>query len=100
MSEYEMDDRDGPGRKPDFVAYSVKDGRDGKGFFSRVGAAWAHRDGQGYDISLEAMPVNGRITLRELRDERTQDYQDERAARSSQSADRSQSRTRSRGRER
>ena len=62
------------------TAYSVQDTRDGKGFWNRVGAAWAHKDGQGFDVSLDSMPINGRITLREQRDKRLQEYNEERAA--------------------
>ncbi|MCB1878217.1 MAG: hypothetical protein KDH88_19755 [Chromatiales bacterium] len=58
------------GRKPEFIAYQVKDSRDGKGHWSPIGAVWPHRDGQGYDVQLEAVPVDGRITLRALREER------------------------------
>ena len=67
------------GRKPDQIAYSVKDTPDGKGYWNRVGAAWQHKDGQGTEIILDSTPVNGRISLRDQRDERMQDYQDERA---------------------
>lgn len=65
-------------RKPEYLAYNVQESRDGKGHWSQVGAAWAHRDGQGYDIQLSSVPVNGRVILRELREERMQDYEDQR----------------------
>lgn len=98
MSEQEQGN---PGRKPEFIAYSVKDGREGKAYFSRVGAAWAHRDGQGYDIALESVPVNGRITLREMREERMQEYAEDRAdPQRAQSRERSGNRTRGNGRQR
>ena len=69
-----------PGRKPDFVAYNVRDskGGNGKGHWNRIGSAWRHRDGQGYDIALDSLPVDGRVTLRELREERMQDYGNQR----------------------
>ena len=61
---------DRPGKGPDFIAYSVRDrGNDKDAAWNRVGAAWAHRDGKGYDLSLDAMPVDGRVTLREQRRE-------------------------------
>jgi hypothetical protein len=28
-------------------------------------AAWAHKDGHGFNVTLDALPVNGRIVLRE-----------------------------------
>lgn len=65
-------------QKPDYVAYNVQETQDGKGIWNRVGAAWEHKDGRGLDLSLNSFPVNGRVTLRELRDERMQDYSEER----------------------
>lgn len=66
------------GRKPDQIAYTVKESPDGKGYWNRVGAVWNHKDGRGAEIILESTPIDGRITLREQRDQRMQDYQDER----------------------
>lgn len=53
------------GRSPTHIAYHVRDvaGRD-KGFWTRIGSAWAHADGQGLSIQLECAPVDGRISLR------------------------------------
>lgn len=67
-----------PGKRPDYIAYSVRDTRDGKSSWNQVGAAWEHRDGKGIDLRLDATPINGRVTLRELRDERINSYEDER----------------------
>ena len=55
------------GRKPDFVAYQVNETQDGKGIWNRIGAAWRHKDGHGVELTLNSLPVNGRVTLRELR---------------------------------
>lgn len=50
---------------PDFVAFNVREGKDGgKGFWTRIGAAWAHADGKGFNLQIEAVPLDGRITLR------------------------------------
>jgi len=55
---------------PDYIAYSVRDrGQDKDAAWNRVGAAWQHRDGKGYDVQLDATPVDGRVTLREQRRE-------------------------------
>lgn len=51
-------------KKPSFVAYQVREGDDNKAYFNRVGAAFAHKDGQGHDVLLDAVPVGGRVTLR------------------------------------
>lgn len=52
-------------RKPSHIAYSVRDIEGGKGFFNRVGVAFAHKDGKGLDILLDAIPLDGKICLRE-----------------------------------
>lgn len=52
--------------KPTHHAYQVRDrDRDGeKGFWTRIGSAWAHKDGQGFSLHLDALPVDGRLSLR------------------------------------
>lgn len=52
---------------PDYFAYHVRSGDKGKTYWTRLGAAWAHKDGKGFSIDLEVMPVsgfNGRIVVR------------------------------------
>jgi hypothetical protein len=50
---------------PDFVAFSVREGNDGgKGFWTRIGAGWAHDDGEGFNLQLELVPLDGKIVLR------------------------------------
>ncbi len=51
-------------KSPTYVAYQVRDREGGKGFWTRIGAAWAHQDGKGFNIQIEAVPLDGRITLR------------------------------------
>lgn len=50
-------------QRPAFDAYVV-DGDGKEAFWSKIGAAWPHEDGKGYNIQLTAIPVNGRIALR------------------------------------
>ncbi len=50
-------------RKPSHIAYQVRENGD-KAFFNNIGAAFEHKDGKGYNISLDAMPVDGKVTLR------------------------------------
>ena len=52
-------------KQPDFHAYVVskKDGQD-KGYWTKIGAAWRHEDGEGYNLTLVAFPVGGEIVLR------------------------------------
>lgn len=48
---------------PAFIAWHVN-GKDKKSFWTRVGAAWDHKDGKGLTLQLEMVPINGRIILR------------------------------------
>ena len=55
---------DAPSKGPTHTAYQVRD-RDGqKGFWTRIGSAWPHADGNGFNIQIEVVPLDGRITLR------------------------------------
>lgn len=49
---------------PSHVAYQVRDREGKKAFWTRIGSAWPHADGNGFNIQIEAMPLDGRITLR------------------------------------
>ena len=54
--------------KPTHTAYSVRDRGEGqKGYWTRIGSAWQHLDGKG-NITLDAVPVDGRITLRTVQE--------------------------------
>ena len=53
-----------PPKLPDFHAWHVANKGD-KGFWTKVGAAWPHRDGKGLSLQLDVMPMNGRIVLRQ-----------------------------------
>lgn len=53
--------------RPSHTAYNVRDYLlNGKteSDWTRIGVAFAHRDGNGFDIILDAIPVNGRVALR------------------------------------
>jgi hypothetical protein len=49
---------------PSFEAFHVKNGPDDKSYFNRIGTAFPHKDGEGHTLSLDAVPVDGRIVLR------------------------------------
>ena len=51
------------GNSPTHVAYQVRDGKD-KGFWTRIGAAWPHEDGEGFSVQMDVMPIDGKIVLR------------------------------------
>ena len=51
-------------KSPTHIAYHVRDRENGKGFFTRIGAAWQNKDGKGFNVQLEVAPLDGRISLR------------------------------------
>ena len=51
-------------KTPTHIAYHVRDGADGKGFWTRIGSAWSHRGSKGFSIQIDTVPLDGRITLR------------------------------------
>lgn len=46
-------------KAPDFIAWHVSN-RGEKAFWTKVGAAWFHRDRKGLSLQLEVVPINGR----------------------------------------
>lgn len=52
-------------RKPFMLGYTVRPIGDGaKSVWVRIGAAWDHGDGQGFEVRMDAMPLDGRLVLR------------------------------------
>ena len=60
-------------QKPSHKVFVVEEregqGKDADAFWTRVGSAWAHKDGKGFNVVLSALPVNGRLVLRTFTDE-------------------------------
>jgi len=51
-------------KKPSHAAYHVRDREGGKAFWTRIGSVWAHSDGRGFNLQLDVVPLDGRISLR------------------------------------
>jgi hypothetical protein len=51
-------------KAPSHVAYHVRDREGKKGYWTRIGSAWAHADGKGFNLQLEIVPLDGRVSLR------------------------------------
>lgn len=51
-------------QQPTYQAYTVikREGQDD--YWLNIGAAFMHQDGEGYNIVLQALPINGKIVLR------------------------------------
>lgn len=46
------------------IVHNVRVREGGEGFWTRIGAAWAHNDGKGFNIQVETVPLDRRITFR------------------------------------
>ena len=54
-------------KQPTHRVYAVTrtEGSD-KGFWTAIGAVWAHQDGKGFNVKLDYLPLNGaEIVIRE-----------------------------------
>lgn len=51
-------------KSPTHVAYHVRNREGGEGFWTRIGSAWQHADGNGFNVQIETVPLDGRITFR------------------------------------
>lgn len=50
-------------KSPTHFAYQLREGK-GKSYWTRIGAAWPHQDGKGFNIQIDSVPLDGKITLR------------------------------------
>ena len=50
-------------KRPTYAVYVVDDNGDSS-YWTKVGAAWAHENGEGFNITLTALPHNGRLVVR------------------------------------
>ena len=54
--------------RPTHRVYAVKKTGGEKSFWTEIGAAWANRDGKGFNLKLDYLPLNGaEIVIREPR---------------------------------
>lgn len=60
-AETQLDDH--KSNKPSHIAYATRQSGE-KTFWNACGVAWAHKDGKGFRIKLDAVPVSGVIELR------------------------------------
>ena len=47
-----------------YRVYTIVERQEESPFWLNVGMAYPHRDGQGFNIQLQALPLRGRLTLR------------------------------------
>lgn len=51
-------------KAPTHYAYHVRDTRNNDAIWTRIGSAWQHADGKGFNVQVETLPLDGRISLR------------------------------------
>jgi hypothetical protein len=49
--------------RPSHAVYIVE-GEGESAFWTKIGSAWQHDDGDGFNISLAAVPLTGRLVIR------------------------------------
>ena len=52
-----------PRNAPSHGVYVVE-GEGDRAFWTKVGAAWPHQDGNGFNVTLAAVPLSGRLVIR------------------------------------
>lgn len=68
-----MSEKNTQSKSPTHTAYHVRnvgEGENKKSFWVRAGSAWPHSDGKGFNIQIDVVPLDGRITLRVVSDKR------------------------------
>jgi hypothetical protein len=56
-----------PGPRPTHRLYQVT-GNGDDAFWREIGAAWPNKDGHGFSISYNVIPLHGRIVMRRIRE--------------------------------
>jgi hypothetical protein len=75
--------------QPAYRAYTVvkREGQDD--FWLAIGAAFMHQDGDGYNVVLQALPIDGKIVLRLPKDDQTEQPAQDRPQQARRSSSRS-----------
>jgi hypothetical protein len=50
-------------KMPSFFAYVVKDRPGRRPLWTKIGTVWGHDRGAGFNVELQALPMDGRIVL-------------------------------------
>ena len=53
--------------KPTHYVYTVKEGKQNdSSFWTKIGVVFTHNDGQGFNVMLDAVPLDGKLTIRPI----------------------------------
>lgn len=58
--------------RPDYEVFIVKEfgGEEKKSKWTKIGAGWSHKDGDGLNIQLDAIPVDGKLSIRKWKEKK------------------------------
>jgi hypothetical protein len=56
-------------QQPAYRAFTVVKREGADDFWLPIGAAFPHQDGEGFNLVLQALPIDGRVVLRTPKDE-------------------------------
>jgi len=56
-----------------FIVENYKSEGKEKSFWTKIGSAWQHQDGNGFNLQLKAYPIDGKITIRKRGERNTSD---------------------------
>ena len=56
-------------KRPSHAVYVVE-GEGERAFWTKIGAAWQHEDGDGFNVALTAVPLTGRLVIRKPKADR------------------------------
>jgi hypothetical protein len=53
--------------RPTHYVYTVKEGKEkDSSFWTKIGVVFSHNDGQGFNVMLDAVPLDGKLTIRAI----------------------------------
>jgi len=75
-------------QQPAYRAFTVvkREGQDD--FWLAIGAAFMHQDGDGYNVVLQALPIDGKVVLRVPKDDKPDQQPQERTTQDNKSGSR------------
>ena len=59
--------------KPSHRVYTVIKRQDEEDYWLNVGVVFPHEDGEGFNLLLQALPIDGKLVLRTYKDEDDED---------------------------
>jgi hypothetical protein len=51
-------------KKPSHIAYPIRETGPDESFWTRIGAAWPNADGEGFNIQIDLVPLDRRLSIR------------------------------------